>query len=85
MTCFSPRCYFCQIYAGRLNRRNYKSNSRQTICCKVNQLCKGCSDRNNTDKKCCRIPNRRYQDGYFDIGEPGNGFGPSCRDLRNYY
>ena len=79
MTCFRPRCYFCQVYAGRLNR-SYRSCKcpRQALCrCKTEQRIE---DR-QASKRCCKRNSYSLgtSEGSFGISE--FGFGPSCRDF----
>lgn len=82
MTCYRPRCYFCQVYAGRLNR-SYRSCKcpRQAFCscASVHPPAEDRQARFNNKKRCCP---RRYRtgtsEGSFGISE--FGFSPTCRD-----
>lgn len=69
MTCYKPRCYFCQVYAGRLNR-SYRS-------CKCPRQIGNCDINNNINKRRCVIRYRKGCSGdSFGITEAG--FGPQC-------
>jgi len=70
MPCIKKQCYFCQVYAARVNKKGYKS-------CKCPcQVRNRAINLNDNVKRC--IPNRRgckMQEGSFGITEAG--FGPT--------